>query len=55
MGEIRDWWGTLPGSKKLGYSVFSSLLIATIALHLYNERKYIYDPTKKLKKVSKWE
>ena len=55
MGEIKDWWNNLSGSKKLGYSVFSTLLIATIALHVYNERKYIYDPTKKTRKISKWE
>ena len=55
MGEVREWWKSLSGSKKLGYSVFSCLLLATISLHIYNERRYLYDPTKKIKKISKWE
>ena len=56
MGEIIDWWKSLPGFKKLGYGMTGTLVLATLALHLYNERKFIYDPSKKKKqKLSKWE
>jgi len=55
MGEVQDWWSSLPGRKKLGYGLFSTLGILTISLHLYNQRKFLYDPKKKKVTISKWD
>lgn len=57
MGEIRDWWSGLTGKKKLGYGIYGFLVASTLGLYLYNNSRYIYDPTikRQKKQASKWD